>query len=59
MKRLLLFPLTVSVALASGDFFEDTVPAVPVFLSYDRLPKKSLLEIAREVQPIGAVAEPI
>lgn len=52
MKRLLTLPAlcaAVSTALATGDFYEETVPALPVFLSYDRLPKKSLLEIEHEV----------
>src|SRR5688572_31032634 len=52
MKRLLILPALCAAAssvLATGDFYEETVPSLPVFLSYDRLPKKSIEEIDREV----------
>lgn len=50
----LLLPLAAGTALATGDFFEETVPSLPVFLSYDRLPKKSLVDITRELNPPAA-----
>ena len=42
MKRILLLPLlplVVSTALATGDFYEESVPSLPDFLGYNRLPK--------------------
>jgi TolA-binding protein len=57
MKRLTflsLFSLMTAAALATGDFFEESIPALPTFLGYNRLPKKSLLDIAREGQPAPA-----
>ncbi len=58
MKRLLLIPLAAATALATGDYYEESVPTLKVYLSYDRLPKKSILDIAREVKPVGAAKEP-
>lgn len=58
MKRLILIPLAVSTALATGDFYEESVPSLKVFLSYDRLPKKSIVDIAREVKPVAVGEEP-
>jgi TolA-binding protein len=51
MKRLLLLPLAVATAFATGDYYEESVPSLPVFLGYDRLPRKTLLDIVRETQP--------
>ena len=46
-----LFSLTTVAALATGDFFEESVPPLPAFLGYNRLPKKSLIDITREGEP--------
>ena len=57
MKRLILIPLTAATAFATGGYYEETVPPLSEFLNYNRLPKKSLLDLTREGQPAPA-AEP-
>ncbi len=55
MKHILLIvPLLATTAFATGDYYEETIPPLPVFLGLDRLPKKTILDIQRETQPPAA-----
>ncbi len=51
MKRLLLLPLLAATAFATGDYYEYSVPELPLYLGLDRLPKKTIIDIQREIQP--------